>query len=93
MVETVDVLLSQTDVRLGLVDRVKKRILLGWGSDLDGAHVNEVTVAGLATLPICEFLLLARENGAVAERYGPVLQDYLAVVEEVRSVLRVEAEE
>jgi hypothetical protein len=82
-VTTLSGILEQRDDRLGLIDAAKGRVVAGWGTDLGGAHLNEVTVAGLSTLPICEFLLLLRDDSRVSERYGDTAAEYLAVVEDV----------
>ena len=76
-------MLDHRDDRLGLRDAPKRRVIAGWGTDVGGLHVNEITVAGLVTLPICEFLLFMREDPDAARRYGKVSAEYLAVVEDV----------
>jgi hypothetical protein len=76
-------MLDHRDDRLGLRDAPKRRVIAGWGTDVGGLHVNEITVAGLVTLPICEFLLLMRENPDAMRRYGNVGKEYLTVAEDV----------
>jgi hypothetical protein len=82
-VESFALILEQRDDRLGLVDAAKGRVVPGWGSAVGGAHLNEITVAGMVTLPLCEFLLLARDDGEVSARFGQLLPSYYAIAEEV----------
>ena len=82
-VETVANIVDQRDDRLGLVDVAKRRVVPGWGTDINSVRLNEVTVAGLVTLPLCEFLLLVRDDPVATERYGHLSDQYLAIAEEV----------
>ena len=54
-----DISLKLIDVRddkLGLVDDERKRILPNWGTQYkNGVRANEVTSAGLITLPMCQY--------------------------------------
>ena len=76
-------ILAQRDDRLGLVDGPRGRVVPGWGTDLDGVHANELTVAGLVTLPLCEFLLTVGTGGAGSLAYGRLVPEYLAIAEAV----------
>ncbi len=49
-------LIEVRDDKLGLVDDERKRILPNWGTQYkNGVRANEVTSAGLITLPMCQY--------------------------------------
>ncbi len=49
-------LIEVRDDKLGLVDDERKRILPNWGTQYkNGIRANEVTSAGLITLPMCQY--------------------------------------
>jgi hypothetical protein len=82
-VEAFAEILDQNDVQLGLLDGAKGSVVPGWGTEVNGVRVNEVTVAGMTALPLCEFMLLLRDDGDASRRYGHLGAQYLAVAEEV----------
>lgn len=82
-IESYDRLLELRDDALGLEDEAKKEVLGGWGTALEhGIRANEVTVAGLMALPVCELLLLLDREPALAERYQDARERYLESVKQ-----------
>lgn len=60
-------LIDERDDRLGLVDDARGKVLPSWGTRFeDGARANEITVAGLVTMPMAE-LALATDDSRLAE--------------------------
>ncbi len=76
-------ILDQRDDRLGIKDEPTGHILPGWGTSIGGVHANEVTVAGLVSLPLCEFLLLLQRDMDAAAAYGQLAHSYLPQIQEV----------
>ena len=61
--ETAERLLAERDDSLGLVDNVRGRTFPSWGTlDAEGIRSNEVTTAGLITLPILEYASLVGDK-------------------------------
>ena len=56
-------LLELRDHKLNLVDDDRKRIIESWGTKYrNGVRSNEITAAGLITLPMCQYALLTGDE-------------------------------
>lgn len=77
IVNTYRRLLAERDDTLNLVDDERGWIVPAWGTLYkDGTRSNEITTAGLITLPICHFLNLADRNELVRQNYADAIRDF-----------------
>ena len=76
-------ILAQRDDALGLADGPQSRILPGWATQIEGVRENEITVAGLMTLPHCELLLLLEHDPEAAGHAGITRGDAIETAAEI----------
>lgn len=82
-------LLEMRDDRLGLSDDIRKRVVRSWGTTfankdggMEGVRGNEITVAGMTILPVCEWLVYARQVGLHLPSGDNILEELFEVVAE-----------